>query len=105
VEAPHLAKLYKKYKDQGFRILAVNGWDEPLVRVKDFAEKNDLTYAIALNGRKVARTLYGVHAYPTSFWVDSEGRLVDQEIGFGGAEALEARLKKMLSEAKEKEEE
>jgi thiol-disulfide isomerase/thioredoxin len=98
VEAPHLTALYKKYHDKGFEILAVNSWDEPQDKVQGFVDDQKLTHPIALMGSRPAKQQYGVEGVPTNFWLDRQGNLVGREVGWRGAEHLEAELKKLLSE-------
>ena len=80
-------------------MLAVNGYNETAEVVKRFVSEKKLTHPIVLMGRDVGRDQYGVEGYPTSFWVDREGRVVERLMGFGagGEKALEAKLLDLLS--------
>jgi thiol-disulfide isomerase/thioredoxin len=96
-EAPHLTRMHAKYADR-LAIVAVNGYDESQETVAAFVEKAKLHHPIVLNGEKLADGEYFVGAYPTTFWISADGTVVDYEVGFESAEALEARVKSMIGE-------
>ena len=51
-----------------------------------------------VSGSRIARQ-YGVRAYPTSFWIDRSGKIVDMEVGFDPAAfgAMEKRIEELLA--------
>ena len=85
-EMPILAELYDKYKAQGLEILAVSA-DSPEDRSKvaPFAEKNRLNFPV-LYGENVP-SLYDVHAYPTTIFVDRQGNIKYRSSGLDGENA------------------
>lgn len=95
-EAPYLTKLNEKIASQGFAIVAVNAYDESRETVSKFVEQAKLNHTIVLDGRSVARDLYFVGAYPTSFFVNRDGTIEDYDIGFASAAALETHALKLL---------
>ena len=98
LEAPHLTKLNSKFADRGFRVLAVNGYDESREVVGKYVAKAELTHPIALKGGQVSREVYDVGAYPTTFWIDQSGKVVGYVVGFQSAEMLEQRVLQLLGE-------
>ena len=78
-----MTALYEKYKADGFTVVGVNGYDEPKDLVEKFMSDEKLTHPVLLMGSKVASEHYHVRGYPTSYWVDHEGNIVDREVGFG----------------------
>jgi thiol-disulfide isomerase/thioredoxin len=77
-EMPDLDALYKRFKDQGLVILAVD--DEEAGKVKPFLAERPVTYPILLDpGRKV-NDLFHIDGIPKSFVYDREGKLVAQSI-------------------------
>jgi hypothetical protein len=90
--------LYEKYKDAGLAVVAVNAYDESEEAVAEFAEQQKLAYTIALMGRTVAEKTYAVGAYPTSFWVDHSGTIVDYVVGFdpGDEVRMAAKIERLL---------
>ena len=97
MEAPHINRLYKKYKDKGFVILAVNAYNETEQAVSKFVKAHDIAYPIAMMGREVSRT-YSARALPSDFWIDRDGKVFDYHVGFAPstAEQFEAKLKDSL---------
>jgi len=77
-EMPDLDALYKRFKDHGLVILAVD--DEDAGKVKPFLTERPVTYPILLDpGRKI-NDLFHIDGIPKSFVYDREGKLVAQAI-------------------------
>ena len=81
-EMPAMERLYQRFRDQGFIVLAVNQWEEPdLV----FAYTGDLnvfpSFPILFDPQSTVSQQYGVKGLPTSFVIDRQGRLVYRAIG------------------------
>lgn len=77
-EMPDLDALYKRFKDEGLVILAVD--DEEAAKVKPFLTERPVTYPILLDpGRKI-NDLFHIDGIPKSFVYDREGKLVAQSI-------------------------
>jgi cytochrome c biogenesis protein CcmG, thiol:disulfide interchange protein DsbE len=100
VELPRLQPLYEKYKDQGFEIIAVDG-KRDTERALKFIEDNGLSYTLLENGNaelEVADRLFRVIAYPSSFLIDREGKVMYYHLGFeAGDEArFEEEIRSLL---------
>lgn len=95
-EAPHLSKLWKKYAPHDFSMVAVNGYNDEREAVAKYVETDGLSHPIVLQGRSVADDLYSVGAYPTTFWINRQGKVTDYEVGFTSVEHLERHIKEML---------
>ncbi len=91
-ELPLFEKIYEKYKDKGFVILAVNTDPENL---KDFLKSFGVkfTFPILLGNDKVL-DLYPIRGLPTSFLIDKNGKIVKVRLGI--YRELEDDLKKLL---------
>jgi len=77
-EMPDLDTLYKRFKDQGLVILAID--DEEIAKIKPYLAEHPVTYPILLDpGRKVNEG-FRVDGIPKSFVYDREGKLVAQSI-------------------------
>jgi thiol-disulfide isomerase/thioredoxin len=77
-EMPDLDKLYKRFKDQGLVILAID--DEEVAKIKPYLAEHPVTYSILLDpGRKVNES-FRIDGIPKSFVYDREGKLVAQSI-------------------------
>jgi peroxiredoxin len=100
VELPRLQPLYEKYKDQGFEIIAVDG-KRDTERATAFIEENGLTYTMLENAEgddEVVGNLYKVRAYPSSFLIDRNGKVMYFHLGFdaGDEEHLEEEIQSLL---------
>ena len=73
-EIPDFQKLYEK-KD--VEILAVNltETEESTEEVKGFIKEYELTFPVLMDMRSDVSTTYQVSAYPTSYMLDSNGRI------------------------------
>ncbi|MAM45350.1 MAG: hypothetical protein CMJ91_01490 [Planctomycetes bacterium] len=99
-----MTKLHEKYGKDGFKVLAVNDWDEPAATVGKFAQQSKLTHKILLMGGKISPKLYGVVSSPTSFWIDHKGIIRGRSVGFNVAHVpqMEQKIEKMLGDLKKK---
>ncbi|MGG3989874.1 thiol-disulfide oxidoreductase ResA [Bacillus smithii] len=95
-EMPDLEKVGKEYKSKGVEILAVNVGEPDLV-VKKFAEQYHLTFPIMIDGNKEVLRAYGVDPLPTTFLIDSKGRV--KEVIIGGLQN-EEQVREKLAEIK-----
>jgi peroxiredoxin len=84
VELPRLQPLYETYADQGFTVVVVDGKRQTELATA-FIDKHSLTYPALEDGEgdaEVASSVFKVQAYPTSFLVDREGRVMFSHLGF-----------------------
>jgi peroxiredoxin len=84
VELPRLEPLWRKYRDRGFTVVAVEARRDRKNALKLIDEKK-LTYPILENGEgsdEVVRKLYRVHGFPSTFVLDREGRIRAFHYGF-----------------------
>lgn len=95
-EMPLIEEYYKKYQDQGIVVLGVN-LDEPHVTVKSFIREYEITYPILMDDFTV-RDLYGVRSYPTTFFIDSSGRIQHKFVGEMNETVYKYRLLNILPE-------
>ena len=100
MELPRLQPLYEKYRDQGFEIVAIEYKRDTERAVKFIADKG-LTFTCLENGEgadEIVRTVFDVRAFPTSYLIDREGRILYYHLGFeeGDEVKLEAEIRKTL---------
>ena len=74
-EMPSLERLYKKYKDKGFEILAISGDVDTEVLV-NFVNSEKLTFQILRDPTLMISPKYGLEGFPESFLISKEGKLV-----------------------------
>ena len=88
-ELPFLNKLYKKYKNKGLIIVAVNtdkDKDE-IVEVKEFIKDNALEFPILKDSYNIISRRYSIENFPTMFLVNGNGKILKATIGYDSNEA------------------
>ncbi|MAE72105.1 MAG: redoxin [Gemmatimonadetes bacterium] len=101
-EAPHLIKLFEKYKAQGLQVVAISVDNVSSVgKVKPAARKLGLSYPVLLDPQGQYSKRMSVAALPTNILVDKKGQSVRTFTGYrpGDEHEIEAEIKKLLSAA------
>jgi thiol-disulfide isomerase/thioredoxin len=94
-ENPNVVKAYQQYHDKGFDILSVSLDTNKDAWMKAVA-KDNLTWnhVSDLKGWKSdVVTEYGIHAVPTSFLLDKNGKIIAKDLR---GEQLEEKLKELM---------
>ena len=79
-EMPAMEKLWQKFKEEDFVILAVD-LGEGKEKVSFFMKENGLTFPVLLDSRGGAANTYGIRAIPTTYLLDPEGRILGKALG------------------------
>lgn len=96
---PHIRELARKFQGQPLVILSVS-LDSDEQKWKEFVAKNEMTWPQYRDGGftgPIAK-MFGVDAIPHTFTIDADGILQDEHIGDA---AIEGKLKKLISRARE----
>lgn len=80
-EMPGMERLYQRYKDKGFVVLAVSVDSEGGPVVVPFVKEHKLTFPIGLDPKMDVADRYGVRGLPSSFIMDRTGALVAMALG------------------------
>jgi thiol-disulfide isomerase/thioredoxin len=80
IEMPSMERLHRKFKDEGFEILAVD-LQESKDQVRRFADELDLTFTILLDKTGTVGAQYGARSIPTTYLIDREGNIFARAIG------------------------
>lgn len=96
-EMPHMEKLYNKYKDENFDILAVNltNTEKNSGDAEKFVKELGLTFTIPMDVKGEAGSDYNIMAYPTSYFIDSDGVIREKVLGALNEEYMEKEIKKL----------
>lgn len=97
---PRLEPLWRKYRDRGFTVVAVEAKRDAKNALK-FIEDRKLTYDFLENGEgndDVVKKIYGVYGFPSTFLLDREGRILAFHYGFevGDEKKIEEELVGLL---------
>ena len=96
-EIPDLVDLQKRYADKLEIIALATDEDDPDM-VRRFVMKSGINYRVAMTSDEVRRSYGGVAALPTSFVIDSEGRVVQKHVGLNDPTIYELELKAILGQ-------
>lgn len=96
IEAPELVELNKKYHNQ-VEIYAINLTSSDTESgAKAFAEQYGFTFPVLLDKDGKVSNLYNVAAIPTTYFISSDGIIVDRIIGFGGKDVLKSKFSNLV---------
>ena len=94
-EIPDLVELQNKYKDR-LQILGLVVDDDDQDAIKEFTEKFGINYPIAIATNDIRMQYGGIVALPTSFVLDSEGRIVQKHEGLRDPVLYETEIRALL---------
>jgi thiol-disulfide isomerase/thioredoxin len=103
-EIPGFVNLQNEYADRDFVILGISMDQGDASGVKEFAKNNKMNYPVLFANNQVSLDYGGIRAIPTSFLVNSDGKIIWK--GVGGidekelARVIEPYLPKKGSSAK-----
>lgn len=79
-EMPALEDRYRRYRGDGFTVLAVN-FDEPAEVAESYGLELGLSFPLLLDPGGRIQSLYEVRGYPSSYFVDRQGVIQIVHIG------------------------
>jgi len=94
---PHLKEIVEKFKDQPLVVMSISlDADEP--SWKNFVAANGMTWTQYRDGGfdGPIASQFNVKAIPTTFTIDADGFVQDQQVGDG---EIESKLKKLIAQA------
>jgi thiol-disulfide isomerase/thioredoxin len=91
-EIPDLIALQSKYKDQ-LQIIGVSQDEAPASMVAQFAAEHGMNYPIVMDSPDFERTFTNIHALPTSFIIDRDGRIAQRHVGMLNASLTETETR------------
>lgn len=94
-----LEKLYRKYRDRGVVILGISmdSGGGAVQKVKDFAERNNLTYSMLMDDGKASES-YAVYNIPATYILDRNHIIVKIYKGYmaGLGDTMAGRIEQLL---------
>ncbi len=79
-EIPDLVQLQNRYPDQ-LQIIGVSLDESGTETVRAFSEKYEMNYPVVMTTPEVTKRFPGVFALPTTFILDTEGRVAQSHVG------------------------
>jgi thiol-disulfide isomerase/thioredoxin len=95
-EIPDLVELQNKYKDQ-LQIIGLVVDDDDQDAIKNFVKEFGINYPVAVATAELRIQYGGIPALPTSFVLDSEGRVVQKHEGLRDPVLYEVEIRSLLS--------
>ncbi len=92
MEIPELVQLQKKYRDRGFRVVAVNVDDPDGNKVRPIEERFGINYTVLIGTDQIAQDYGGIYALPTLFLIGRDGKLKEKLMGLESPEELEQKV-------------
>ena len=99
VEIPELIDLQNRYPDK-LQIIGISmddaQDDADMQKVKNFAAKMGMNYPIVMASHKLAEEYGGVPALPTSFILNTSGKIVQKHVGLFPTETYDNEIRALL---------
>jgi thiol-disulfide isomerase/thioredoxin len=95
MEVPDLVELQKKYPDR-LQVIGLVVDDEEQDAVRAFAKRYSINYPIAMATNEMRFRFGGVPALPTSFIIDTQGRVVQKHIGLRDPVLYEREIRALV---------
>jgi thiol-disulfide isomerase/thioredoxin len=94
-EIPELIELKKQYGDR-LQIIGISEDEDSSAKVLKFAQQKGMTYPIVMATPELIAAYGGVPALPTSFLVDTQGRVVTKHSGLYPIESYHREIRSLL---------
>src|SRR5215469_13190333 len=94
-EIPELLELQKEYGDK-LQIIGISEDEDGPDEVIKFVLSKNMSYPIILATREIVRSYGGVPALPTTFLINTEGRVVTKHSGLYPKEAYDQEIRALL---------
>jgi thiol-disulfide isomerase/thioredoxin len=91
-EIPDLIALQSKYPDQ-LQVIGVSQDEAPASMVAKFASEHRMNYPVVMDTPELERMFTNIHALPTSYVIDREGRIAQRHVGMLNASLTETETR------------
>jgi len=95
VEIPVLVSLQAKYKDR-IQIIGRSVDEDTPERIQEFAKRSGISYPVVMMTPALDKAYGGVLALPTSFVIDTHGRIVQRHTGAYPFETYDREIQWLL---------
>ncbi|MBP1995078.1 TlpA family protein disulfide reductase [Paenibacillus eucommiae] len=90
-EMPDMEKIHQAYKDQDLIVLAIDvGEDKD--KVSKYIEEHNYQFSVLLDSDKSVTRAYKVKSIPVSIFIDRNGNIAHQKVGFMTEEQMKAAI-------------
>jgi thiol-disulfide isomerase/thioredoxin len=95
LEIPDLVDLQKRYSDR-LQIIGLDVDDDDVAEIQKYVEENGINYPVAITPADLRTQYGGIPALPTSFVVDTQGRVVQKHVGLFNPQLYETEIRALL---------
>lgn len=95
-EVSDLVDLQKRYKDR-LQIIGLDVDDDDATEIQEFVNQNGINYPVAITPDELRTQYGGIPALPTSFVLDTEGRVVQKHVGLWDPALYEMEIRALLN--------
>jgi len=93
-EIPDFISLQSRYGGKGLQVIGV-GLDEP-DKLKEFAAKNGMNYAVLLGNDAIAQRYGGISGIPTTVLINRQGAIAGRYEGFRPGSFFEDQVQRLI---------
>ena len=94
-EIPDLVDLQTRYKDR-LQIIGLNVDDDDAAEIQKYVDENGINYPVAITPSELRTEYGGIPALPTSFVLDTQGRVVQKHVGLWNPQVYETEIRALL---------
>ena len=94
-EVPDLVALQEKYKDH-LQIIGLNVDDDDTAEIQKYVDETGIDFPVAMAPDDLRIQYGGIPALPTTFVLDTEGRVVQKHVGYLDPELYETEIRALL---------
>jgi cytochrome c biogenesis protein CcmG/thiol:disulfide interchange protein DsbE len=94
-EIPELIELKKEFGDR-LEIVGISEDDDPPEKVLKFSQRKGMTYPVVMSTPELIESYGGVPALPTSFLIDTQGRVVQKHSGLYAIASYRREIRALL---------
>lgn len=96
-EIPHFVEMQNKYGPQGFQVIGIS-MDDDAKPVREFYQKYNLNYPVAIGDDKLAERFGGILGLPVNFIIDRQGRISAKHLGATQVSVFDDNVSKLLTQ-------
>jgi thiol-disulfide isomerase/thioredoxin len=94
-EVPDLVALQDRYKGR-LQIIGLNVDDDDAAEIQKYVDESGINYPVAMTSNDVRLQYGGIPALPTSFVLDTQGRVVQKHVGLWNPAVYETEIRSLL---------
>jgi thiol-disulfide isomerase/thioredoxin len=96
LEIPDLVDLQNRYKDR-VQVIGLNVDDDDAEEIQRYMDKTGINYPVAMAPGELRTQYGGIPALPTSFLLDTDGRVVQKHVGLFDPSLYETEIRALLN--------